>query len=631
MARYVRKTMYYASKSMSKFEKDLAHYHVNMYEGLSQYARWVRDMMHLEPEFAYAMAYTRPNEQSRSHESNNDPFKENISYFWRRSSALVFKHKLKSRFKRMATFRSTIDTRDSIKVEVSNKPYRFIISLAVLVAIGIYLIRSLQNPINMSKDYTIHENVTTSFEEVIGNDEAKEDLSDIIHYLKNPEEMTELGVKIPKGVLLVGPPGTGKTLLARAVAGESRVPFIAASGSEFEEMYVGVGAKRMKKLFTTAKEYAPCIVFIDEIDAIGGKRDDMNNRSYMTLNQLLVEMDGFVASDNVIVIAATNLDESLDPALVRSGRFDRKIYTDLPSSKDRKSMLDFYLKGKEMLNVNTGALSLAIPGFSGSDIQNMVNWAHMQAIKEKTKIKMKHMEDAIMNVAMGREKKSLQLSELTKKICAYHEGGHALVSLHTPGSLVIGRATLIPRGNALGMVNYLEKDDPLKTYQELLASMDTAMGGRVAEEIIFGKESITQGAGSDFQKATQIATSMVTKLGMSSLGPMYIGSRDKSSLSPETQRLVDQEIQTLLRESYERAKKVLKDNEKQLHLLANALIKYEVLTLDEINLVVQGQMLVERDKEIQELVKQRELEKKSVIISENPNGNLNPIPQTTTV
>lgn len=595
-----------------------------MYNGLSFFSQWVRETLDQSPQ--YAMAYASQYSEHESHKSQEKRNHKNqsVNYFlhWNRTSVFSSKTPFYG-----STFSRSSNNDNIVKVDIVAKPLKSFLTGLLILFVVFLLSRPGRNEGFTDKEVIVNEDCSTTFDDIIGNEEAKEDLSDIIHYLKNPEKMQELGVKIPKGVLLVGPPGTGKTLLARAVSGEAKVPFIVTSGSEFEEMYVGVGARRVRKLFSTAKEHAPCIVFIDEIDAVGGKRDENMNRTHMTLNQLLVEMDGFVGSEKIIVMAATNFEESLDPALVRSGRFDRKVYTDLPNSRERKQLLDFYLKGKPTSFVNTGSLSLAIPGFSGSDIQTMVNWAHMQAVKEDNKIKMGHLEDAIMNVSMGRERKSLQMSEFTKRLCAYHEGGHALVSLHTPGSLEIGRATLIPRGGALGMVNYLDKDDPLRSYQELLASMDTAMGGRVAEEIIFGKENITQGASSDFQKATQIATSMVTKLGMSSLGPIYIS--DKGRLSPETQRSIDLEIQRLLSESYERSKRLLKENEKQLHMLANALIKYEVLTLEEIKTVLLGQSLTERDREIQDLLKAKEERLSStIVISEKSSLSM---PQTNAI
>jgi len=444
-----------------------------------------------------------------------------------------------------------------------------------------------------------------TFDDVKGNAEAKEELFDVVEYLKDPEQFAKLGIKVPKGILLTGPPGTGKTMLARVVASESGVPFISTSGAEFEEMLVGVGARRVRQLFELAKKNAPCIVFIDEIDAVGARRDDMSNSHHrMSINQLLVEMDGFSPSEGIVVIGATNLAEVLDPALIRPGRFDRKVSMELPDPQARKEILDHYLKGKKTgADVATGTLARAAAGFSGADLETMVNWAAIIASKKKsTLITMRMLEEALFNVAMGRERKSLVLNDFTRKLCAYHEGGHALVSLKTPGSMDIRRATLVPRGEALGMVNYLAKEDsPLTTQTELLARMDTAMGGRAAEELIYGASQITQGAGSDFEQATRIATAMVMQLGMSPrLGPVYLSGDKNARISPETQLIVEEETRRLLKESYNRAIGVLKSNESELHLLASALLKYESLTVEEIKRAIAGDPLLEKQAEVEE-------------------------------
>lgn len=626
MARRLRKAVVDSYRRLYKIEPQFR-LNLTHYNGLPMYIQFIKKLFfpfgYGHPPVSYQLAY--------AHRFNGPNQDDN------RFTIQQLKQDYKDNFKStdLSQFFGTRSNKEGegeakdepIKVQIMNKNnkwFNYIFWIA-MIAMMFFLFNTISNPqANLpigEVKFNIENNVDVTFDDVIGNDEAKEDLGDIIYYLRNPEAAEKEKLKLPKGVLLVGPPGTGKTLLARAVAGESDVPFIVASGSEFEEMFVGVGARRVRELFNKAKENAPCIVFIDEIDAVGSRRDDINTKTKMTLNQLLVEMDGFSKSDNIVVMAATNFYESLDPALIRTGRFDRKVYTSLPSSKERKQLLDFYLKDKNVSKfVNTGKIALSIPGFSGSDIETLVNWAHLQAVKEKTKIKMKHLEDAVLNVAMGRERKSLTLNPKTKLLCAYHEGGHALVSLYTKGALEIARATLVPRGSALGMVNYLEKDDPLKTYQELLASMDTAMGGRAAEEIIFGPNEVTQGAGSDFQKATEIARNMVTKLGMSSLGPMYIGNK-RDNISPETQKLVDLEIQRILNESYERAKKILKEHETQLHYLAKALVKYETLTLDEIKRVINGQTLPERDREMNEMLREskEEVTSSTVLI---PNTNV---------
>lgn len=448
--------------------------------------------------------------------------------------------------------------------------------------------------------FEIAEPGDLSFDDVKGNAEAKEELFDVVEYLKDPTAYAALGIKIPKGILLTGPPGTGKTMLARVVAAESGVPFISTSGAEFEEMLVGVGARRVRQLFQLAKKHAPCIVFIDEIDAVGSKRDDDHNSHRMSINQLLVEMDGFNPNQGIVVIGATNLSEILDPALIRPGRFDRKVVMELPDPRARRDILDHYLKNKTLASdVATAVLARAASGFSGADLETMVNWASIISSKKKSPIiTMRMLEEAMLNVAMGRERKSLVLNEFTRKLCAYHEGGHALVSLKTPGSMDIRRATLVPRGHALGMVNFLTKEDsPLTTRQELLAQMDIGMGGRAAEHLIYGEEQITQGAGADFQQATEVAESMVTRLGMSPrIGPVSISTK---RVSTETMHIIEQETQRLCRESYDRAYNLLQTHEKELHLLAAALLKYESLTSDEIKRVIAGDPLDEKDAELE--------------------------------
>jgi ATP-dependent metalloprotease len=362
-----------------------------------------------------------------------------------------------------------------------------------------------------------------------------------------------------------------------------------------------------------ARSKSPCIVFIDEIDAVGGRRDDIMNRTKMSLNQLLVEMDGFSPSDNVVVIAATNLADVLDPALVRPGRFDRKVMIELPDRKARKSILEHYLKKKGSADINTDVLARSTPGFSGADLENMVNWAAIEAAKRKMmNISMKLLEESLLNVAMGRERKSLVLTEETKQLCAYHEAGHALVALHTDGAHMIRKATLIPRGGALGMVNFLPKDDsPLITMKELMARMDTAMGGRVAEELIYGGNNVTQGASSDFEQATSIAKNMVMKLGMSpKIGPVKL---DSDHMSPDMAHMVELEVQRILRESYARAQKILASNQDKLHTLAHGLLRYETLSLEEIERVLKGEELPDKDAEkLQEIEARKQLEDERV-------------------
>lgn len=488
----------------------------------------------------------------------------------------------------------------AVKSHWSSNVLGIVLMIAPIVLIGYFLLR--QNPLSMmSKNYAPVETVDVKFSDVCGNSEAKEDLMDIVEYLRDPEKFKAMGIKVPKGVLLVGPPGTGKTLIARALAGEANVPFMSTSGSEFEEMFVGVGARRIRQLFEAAKKRAPCIIFIDELDAVGGRRDDAYNRSKMTLNQLLVEMDGFTPSDGVILIGATNFAESLDPALVRAGRFDRKVMVELPDKRARKDILKLYSKDRFSQDVNYDVLAGSTPGFSGADLENMVNWAAIEASKRRlTTISMHLLEEALLNVAMGRERKSLIMDDHTKRLCAYHEAGHALVALHTNGAFRIRKATLTPRGQALGMVSFLPDDNALlTTRRQLIARMDTAMGGRAAEELIFGNDDITQGASNDIDQATQIAKNMVTKLGMSSkVGPVYIKDQEKKLMSPETNHAIESEVRTLLEESYARAATVLRENQSQLHKLAQALLKYETLNVDEIERVIRGDPLIEKEFEM---------------------------------
>ena len=429
------------------------------------------------------------------------------------------------------------------------------------------------------------------FDDVKGVDEAKHELSEVVEFLKDPSKFTALGGKLPKGVLLVGPPGTGKTLLAKAVAGEAGVPFFYASGSEFEEMFVGVGARRVRDLFAAARKAAPCIVFIDEVDAIGGARNPKDQQYMkMTLNQLLVELDGFKPADGVIVVAATNFPESLDKALVRPGHFDRHVAVPNPDVKGREAILEAKFVGGGVprdKDVNLAVVARGTPGFSGADLANLVNLAALDAARAGAKaVGARHLDAARDRIMMGAERKSAALSPANRKLTAYHEGGHALVALRTEGAHPLHKATIVPRGMALGMVTQLpdDGDDGTSvTRRQLLAKLDVCMGGRVAEELVFGPGAVTTGASSDLEQATRLARAMVTKFGMSErLGAVSIPYGDSAALSPETRAAVEAEVKALLAAAYERASKVLKRHEADLHALAAELLDKETLSGGEI-------------------------------------------------
>ncbi|KAL4443796.1 hypothetical protein ABPG75_011533 [Micractinium tetrahymenae] len=425
----------------------------------------------------------------------------------------------------------------------------------------------------------------TKFADVKGVDEAKSELEEVVAYLRDPRKFTSLGGKLPKGVLLVGPPGTGKTMLARAIAGEAGVPFFYTSGSEFEEMFVGVGARRVRDLFAAAKKNAPCIVFIDEIDAIGGSRNPKDQQYMkMTLNQMLVELDGFKPSEGVIVIAATNFPESLDKALVRPGRFDRHVVVPNPDVEGRRQILEVHFeKIPRAPDVDLKVIAKGTPGFSGADLANLVNVAALKAARDGQRaVGMADLEYAKDRIIMGAERKSAVISEKNRKLTAYHEGGHALVALYTDGAHPVHKATVVPRGMALGMVTQLpETDDETSvSRRQLLAKLDVCMGGRVAEELIFGEKDVTTGASSDLEQATRLARAMVTRYGMSDrVGQISINYEDDGrSLSSETRAVVEEEVRNLLSAAYTRAKHVLRQHEKELHALAQELIDKETLT-----------------------------------------------------
>ena len=439
------------------------------------------------------------------------------------------------------------------------------------------------------------ENPNTSFDDVAGVDEAKADLEEIVQYLKDPSKFTRLGGKLPKGVLLTGPPGTGKTLLARAIAGEAGVPFFHTSGSEFEEMYVGVGAKRVRELFEAANSKStPCIIFIDEIDAIGGKRQTKDQSAMkMTLNQLLVEMDGFKQNDGVVVIGATNLPDSLDTALLRPGRFDKQVDVALPDIGGREAIINLYAK-KVPLDSDVSAKQLArgTPGFSGAELANMINQAALKASMDGLqKVGMGTLEWAKDKIMMGAERKSAIISPNTVKCTAFHEAGHALVALKTEGADPIHKATIMPRGQALGMVMQLpDGDQTSMSRKEMLARLDVCMGGRIAEELVFGKNNLTSGASNDIKQATQLAKAMVSKWGLSEkVGVVFYD--DKSKASGMSQNQIDEEVQKLTAASYKRATAVLERYRKDLEVLAKGLIDYESLSGGELVDLLEGRAI----------------------------------------
>ncbi|XP_023697519.1 ATP-dependent zinc metalloprotease YME1L1-like isoform X1 [Paramormyrops kingsleyae] len=440
------------------------------------------------------------------------------------------------------------------------------------------------------------KNVT--FEHVKGVEEAKNELQEVVEFLRSPQKFTVLGGKLPKGILLVGPPGTGKTLLARAVAGEADVPFYYASGSEFDEMFVGVGASRIRNLFREAKANSPCVVFIDELDSVGGKRIEspMHPYSRQTINQLLAEMDGFKPNEGVIVIGATNFPEALDNALIRPGRFDMQVTVPRPDVKGRTEILKWYLKKIKVDSaVEPEIIARGTVGFSGADLENLVNQAALKAaVDSKDMVTMKELEFAKDKILMGPERRSVEIDKKNRTITAYHESGHAIVAYYTKDAMPINKATIMPRGPTLGHVSMLPENDRWsETRSQLLAQMDVSMGGRVAEELIFGSENVTTGASSDFDSATKIARMMVTQFGMSEkLGVMTYP--DLSKQSPEIQAAVEQEVRTLLKESYERARHILKTHGKEHRNLADALLMYETLDAKEIQTVLEGKTLDSR-------------------------------------
>lgn len=450
-----------------------------------------------------------------------------------------------------------------------------------------------------------HGRVT--FGDVAGIEEAKEELEEVVDFLKNPQKYQRLGGKIPKGCLLIGPPGTGKTLLARSVAGEANVPFFTISGSDFVEMFVGVGASRVRDMFEQGKKNAPCIIFIDEIDAVGRHRGaglgGGNDEREQTLNQLLVEMDGFEANEGVILLAATNRPDVLDPALLRPGRFDRQVVVPNPDIIGREKILKVHMRKVPLANdVDARTIARGTPGFSGADLANLVNEAALLAARKSRRlVTQQEFEDAKDKVMMGSERRSMVMSDDEKKLTAYHEGGHALVGMHMKASDPIHKATIIPRGRALGMVMRLpEKDSYSLRRDQCLAHLAVAMGGRVAEEMIFGHDAVTTGASGDIKMATGMARSMVTEWGLSDkLGPLLYGSNQEEvflghsvaqqkNLSDSTAELIDQEVRRFVEEGEDTAREILTKHIDQLHKIANGLLEYETLSGSDIQILMDG-------------------------------------------
>ncbi len=451
-----------------------------------------------------------------------------------------------------------------------------------------------------------HGRVT--FQDVAGVDEAKEDLEEIVEFLRDPQKFQRLGGKIPRGVLLVGPPGTGKTLIARAVAGEANVPFFTISGSDFVEMFVGVGASRVRDMFEQAKKNAPCIIFIDEIDAVGRHRGaglgGGNDEREQTLNQLLVEMDGFEPNESIILIAATNRPDVLDPALLRPGRFDRQVVVPNPDITGREKILKVHVRNVPLApNVNLKVLARGTPGFSGADLMNLVNEAALLAARRnKRLVTMQEFEDAKDKIMMGAERRSTAMTQEEKELTAYHEAGHAITALHVDKADPLHKATIIPRGRALGMVMQLPEGDRYSmSYKWMTSRLIIMMGGRVAEEIKFGKENITSGASSDIDQATKLARAMVTRWGFSDkLGHVAYGENQEEvflghsvartqNVSEETAQIIDAEVRRLIDEAYTAAKRILTKHKKEWIAIAEGLLEYETLTGDEIKQLMKGE------------------------------------------
>ncbi len=487
--------------------------------------------------------------------------------------------------------------------------------MLLIIAVWIFFMRQMQGSSGKAMGFgksrarlLTEKQGRVTFENVAGIDEAKEELQEIVEFLRDPQKFQRLGGRIPKGVLLVGPPGTGKTLLARAIAGEANVPFFTISGSDFVEMFVGVGASRVRDMFEQGRKNAPCIVFIDEIDAVGRHRGaglgGGNDEREQTLNQLLVEMDGFDTTEGVILIAATNRPDVLDPALLRPGRFDRQVVVPNPDILGREKILQVHMRKVPLApDVKPRVIARGTPGFSGADLANLVNEAALLAArKSKRVVTMSEFEEAKDKVMMGAERRSMVMTDDERKLTAYHEAGHALVGLFVPGNDPLHKVTIIPRGRALGVtMNLPERDRYSHTIRELKALLARMFGGRVAEEQIFGKENVTNGATSDIEQATTMARRMVTEWGMSEvLGPLRYGDNQdevflghsvarQQMISGATAKLIDEEIRKLIDNAEETARAVLREHEDDLHRLAEALLEYETLSGEDVSALLRGE------------------------------------------